>query len=57
MIETLEALKSGELVFEHYKSKGFQNTLIGVGIQNIIGICKKAIEQIAKRKEENNGSF
>jgi len=51
MIKTLEAIKkSGELVFEHYKSKGFQNTLIEVGIQNIIGICKMALEQIAKEK-------
>ena len=53
MIKTLEAIKkSGELVFEHYKSKGFQNTLIEVGIQNIIGICKTALEQIAREKRE-----
>jgi len=51
MIETLEVIKeSGELVLEHYKSKGFQNTLIEVGIQNIIGICKTALEQLAKEK-------
>jgi len=53
MIKTLEAIKkSGELVFEHYKSKGFQNTLIEVGIQNIIGICKMALEQITKETRE-----
>jgi len=53
MLETLEVIKkSGELFFEHYKSRGFQNTLIEVGIQNIIGICKTAPEQIEKEKGE-----
>jgi len=53
MIKTLEAIKkSGELVFEHYKSQCFKNTLIEVGIQNIIGICETALEQITKEKRE-----
>jgi hypothetical protein len=51
IIKTLEVIKkSGELVFEHYKSRGFKNSLIEVGIQNIIGICKTALEQILKEK-------
>lgn len=53
IIKTLEVIKkSGELVFEHYKSKGLKNTVIEVGIQNIIGMCKTALEQITKEKRE-----
>jgi len=53
IIKTLEVIrKSGELVFEHYKAKGFKNTLIEVGIQNIIGTCDTALEQIANEKGE-----
>ena len=53
IIKTLEAIKkSGELVFEHYKSRGFKNLLIEVGIQNIIGMCKTALELISKEKRE-----
>ena len=56
IIETLEVIKkSGELVFEHYKAKGFKNTLIEVGIQNIIGTCDTALEQIAREKGEGKG--
>jgi hypothetical protein len=55
-IKTLEVIrKSGELVFEHYKAKGFKNTLIEVGIQNIIGTCDTALEQIANEKDEGKG--
>ena len=37
IIKTLEVIKkSNELVFEHYKSRGFRNSLIEVEIQNII---------------------
>lgn len=53
IIKTLEVIKkSGEMVFEHYKSRGFKNSLIEVGIQNIIGICKTALEQITKGERE-----
>lgn len=53
IIKTLDVIKkSGELVFEHYKSRGFKNSLIEVGIQNIIGTCDTALEQIAKEKDE-----
>jgi len=51
IIKTFEVIKkSGELVFEHYKARGFKNTLIEVGIKNIIGICDTALEQIAEEK-------
>ena len=53
IIKTLEVIKkSGELVFEHYRARGFKNSLIEVGIQNIIGMCDTALEQIAKEKNE-----
>jgi hypothetical protein len=53
IIKTFEIIKkSSELIFEHYKSKGFKNSLIEVGIQNIIGMCRTALEQIAKEKRE-----
>jgi hypothetical protein len=51
IIKTFEVVKkSGELVLEHYKARGFKNTLIEVGIKNIIGICDTALEQIGKEK-------
>lgn len=53
IIKTMEVIKkSGELVLEHYKSRGFRNNLIEVGIQNIIDMCKIALEQITQEKRE-----
>ena len=55
IVKTLEVIKkSGELVFEHCKTRGFKNTLIEVGIKNIIGICDTALEQITKEKKEDH---
>jgi hypothetical protein len=54
IVKTLEVIKkSGELVFEHYKARGFKNTLIEVGIKNIIGICDTALEQIEREKGQD----
>ena len=56
IIKTFEVIKkSGELVFEHFKAGGFKNSLIEVGIQNIIGTCDTALEQIAKENGERKG--
>jgi hypothetical protein len=56
IIKTFEVIKkSGELMFEHFKARGFKNTLIEVGIQNIIGTCDTALEQIGKEKGEGEG--
>jgi hypothetical protein len=53
IIKTLEVIKkSGELVLEHHKSRGFRNNLIEVGIQNIIDMCKIALEQMTQEKRE-----
>jgi len=51
IIKTFEVIKkSGELVFEHYKARGCKNSLIEVGIQNIIAMCNTALEQIVREK-------
>jgi hypothetical protein len=56
IIKTFEVIKkSGELVFEHYKARGFKNSLIEVGVKNIIGMCDTALEQIAKENGERKG--
>ena len=53
IIRSFEIIKkSGELVLEHYKSRGFKNNIIEVGIQNIIDMCKIALEQITQEKRE-----
>ena len=53
IIRTFQIIKkSGELVLEHYKSRGFRNNLIEVGIQNIIDMCKIALKQITQERRE-----
>jgi len=43
-------LQSARLVLEHYRSRGFKNTLIEVGLNNIIGMTETAIEMIEKNQ-------
>jgi len=53
IIKTFEVIKKrGEMVFEHYKARGFKNSLIEVGIKNIIGMCDTALEQIGEEKKQ-----
>lgn len=40
--------KSVELVLEHYKSRGFKNSLIEVGLRNIISLAKEGIDLIGQ---------
>jgi hypothetical protein len=42
--------KSAELVLEHYNAKGFRNTLIEVGLRNIMGLAQAGIEMIEKNQ-------
>jgi hypothetical protein len=44
--------KSAELVFEHYRSRGFKNSLIEVGLNNIISLAKEGINLLEQRKKE-----
>ena len=56
IIKTFEVIKkSGELVFEHYKAGGFKNSLIEIGVKNIIGMCDTALEEIAKENAKRKG--
>ena len=43
-------LQSARLVLEHYRSRGFKNTLIEVGLNNIIGMTETAIEMVEKNQ-------
>jgi hypothetical protein len=43
-------LQSAQLVLEHYRSRGFKNTLIEVGLNNIIGMSESAIEMLDKNQ-------
>lgn len=43
-------LQSARLVLEHYRSRGFKNTLIEVGLNNVIGMTETAIEMLGKNQ-------
>jgi uncharacterized protein YutE (UPF0331/DUF86 family) len=58
MIKVLQNIKrSSELLFEHYKFKGFKNRLIEIGIQNIIDMCKMALEEMDEGKKEERDNL
>ena len=44
--------KSAELVFEHYRTRGFKNTLIEVGLNNIIALAQEGIKLVEQGKKE-----
>ena len=51
VVTKLNAIRrTAEIILEHQKSKAFQNTIITVGAENIIGISKDAIAEIEKEK-------
>ena len=43
--------QSAELVFQHYESRGFKNTLIEVGLKNIIALAQEGIDQMKQTKK------
>ncbi len=43
-------LQSARLVLEHYQARGFRNSLIEVGLRNIMGLAEAAIEMIEKNQ-------
>ena len=60
IVEVLTDIKkSTELVFEHYKyferSKGFKNTLIEIGLENIISMTQNGINEIEQTKNNKGG--
>lgn len=45
--------QSAELVFQHYQSRGFKNTLIEVGLKHIIALAQEGVSQVEQtRKQE-----
>lgn len=51
-INKLNAIRrTAEIILEHQNSKPFKNSIITVGAENIIGICKDVIEEFEKEKE------
>ncbi len=43
-------LQSARLVLEHYQARGFRNSLIEVGLRNIMGLAEAGIEMIEKNQ-------
>ena len=43
--------QSAELVFQHYESRGFKNTLIEVGLKNIIALAQEGTDQMKQTKK------
>jgi len=53
MISKLNAIRrTAEIILEHQSSRAFKNHLITIAAENIIGICKDAIDEIEKVKKE-----
>jgi hypothetical protein len=42
--------RTAEILMEHYESRPFKNSIMGVGLRNIIGISQEAIDEIEKEK-------
>jgi hypothetical protein len=60
IVEVLRNIKkSTELVFEHYKyferAKGFKNSLIEIGLKNIIGMAQDGINEVEQTKNNKGG--
>jgi hypothetical protein len=60
IVEVLKNIKkSTELVFEHYRyferAKGFKNTLIEIGLENIISMAQDSIDEIEQTKNNKGG--
>ena len=42
--------KSAEILLENYKNRAFKNTIVEVGLNNILGMCDSILEDIEKEK-------
>jgi len=42
--------KSSEILLEHYQTRGFKNSLMEVGLKNILNMSQEAIDEIEKEK-------
>ena len=51
--DLLEKIKrTAEIVLEHQSSRAFKNSIIPLGAESIIAMCKEAIGEIEKEKKE-----
>ena len=42
--------KTAELLLEHHQTRGVKNTLMEVGLKNILGMSQEAIDEIEEEK-------
>jgi len=42
--------KSSEILLEHHQTRGFKNSLMEVGLKNILNMSQEAIDEIEKEK-------
>jgi len=51
LLKKLKAInRTAEILVEHYETRAFKNSIIEVGLKNIIGISQEAIAEIEKEK-------
>jgi len=51
LIKKLNAIKrTSEILLEHYETRAFKNSIMEVGLKNILGITQEAIETLEKEK-------
>ncbi len=50
--DLLEKIKrTAKIILEHQTSRSFKNSIIILGVENIITMCKEAVDEIEKEKE------
>lgn len=51
LIKKLELIKrSAEILLEHYETRAFKNSLMEIGLKNIIAMSQEAIAEIEEQK-------
>ena len=56
LLKKLNAIKrSAEILLENYQTRAFKNNIEKVGLENILGISREAIDEIQKGEKEMKG--
>jgi len=51
LLKKLDVIKkSSEILLEHHQTRGFKNSLMEVGLKNILNMSQEAIDEIEKEK-------
>jgi len=51
LTKKLNAIKrTAEILLEHYETRAFKNSIMEVGLKNILGTTQQAIDEIEKEK-------